>query len=160
MGTALPASAATSTINYLVSAPSTTETASQSGNSIKIDSTSNAVALNLAATTLTTQGGILFVGGNSATISSTNAAQGLKSGNNAATPDFVINNYGTGVTNIQAPIIRPRTGVDTLTIGGTGTTVLGNSAVLATVGTYTGINGHHWRHGAARLWYHRSRCGG
>ncbi|MBN8421692.1 MAG: autotransporter-associated beta strand repeat-containing protein [Verrucomicrobia bacterium] len=109
-------------------------------NSLRINAGSTGQTLALGANMLTlTQGGILFTGSNAYSITGTSASNGLKSAT-ATNSDLVINNYSTSTLNIQVPIIQG-TGTSTLTIGGlsTGTTVLGNAALLSTVGTYTGI---------------------
>lgn len=148
--TALPTTGGTSTTNYAIltsglTAGVETLTGSVVGNSLQVNTgttgtgtagVNQAATLALGNNLLTlTQGGILYSGGNDFTISGTSPTNGIKP--SASGGDVVINNYGSGTLNVQAPIIA--NGTSTLTLGGTGTTVLGNSAVLPTVGTYTGI---------------------
>jgi fibronectin-binding autotransporter adhesin len=134
---ALATTAGTDTSNSQVTA-SPTLGGARITNSLMINTSGAGGTLALGANMLTlTQGGLLFADSATYNITGTSAANGLKSAT-ATNSDLVINNYGAGTLNIQAPIIQG-TGTSTLTVGGTGTTVLGNSAVLATVGTYTGI---------------------
>lgn len=131
--------AGTDTANSQITASGTTSLGgARITNSLMINTGGAGGTLALGANMLTlTQGGILFTDSTAYFITGTSAANGLKSAI-ATNSDVVINNYGTGLLNIQAPIIQGA-GTSTLTLGGTGTTVLGNSAVLTTVGTYTGI---------------------
>lgn len=138
---ALALTAGTDTSNSQIATNAlTTLGGARTTNSLMISPGGAGGSLALGANTLTlTQGGILFTGSNAYTITGTSASSGLKSAT-ATNSDLVINNYSSSTLSIQAPIIQG-TGISTLTIGGlsTGTTVLGNSSLLATVGTYTGI---------------------
>ncbi len=118
--------------------PRTTSLAgARTTNSLMINTSGGASLLDLSTFNLTlTQGGVLFTGANPFTISSAATTAGLKS-NIGSNSDTVINNYGTGVLTISAPILTG-VGTTTLTLGGTGTTVIGN-ATLGELGTYTGV---------------------
>jgi len=131
--------AGTDAANSQITASGTTSlSGARITNSLMINTSGAGGTLALGANMLTlTQGGLLFTDSTDYFITGTSATNGLKSAT-ATNSDVVINNYGTGLLNIQAPIIQG-TGTSTLTLGGTGTTVLGNSVVLTTVGTYTGI---------------------
>ena len=137
----LALTAGTDTSNSQVTATGTTTLGgARTTNSLMLNTSGAGGTLALGANMLTlTQGGLLFTDSGTYTITGTSATNGLKSAT-ATNSDLVINNYGTGTLQIQAPIING-TGVSTLTIGGLsgGTTILGNSSVLATVGTYTGL---------------------
>ena len=115
----------------------TTMTGARTTNSLMIGTAGGAGALNLGTTTMTlSQGGLLFTGSNPFTIYSSNTTTGLKS-YIAAASDNVINNYGSGVLTITAPFITGN-GTSTVTFGGTGTTLVGNST-LTDIGTYGGV---------------------
>jgi len=132
--TALVTTAGTDTSNSQVTASGTTTMGgARTTNSLMINTSGAGGTLALGANLLTlTTGGILFTDSGNYSITGTSATNGLKSAT-----DLVINNYGSGTLQIQAPAIAGTT----LTVGGlsTATTVLGNAAVLTTVGTYTGI---------------------
>jgi len=138
-GTTLATQAKNDSISSSVTNETTTG-AAVTINSLRINAGAEGQTLALGTNVLTlTQGGILFTGSNAYSITGTSAASGLKSAT-ATNSDLVINNYSTSTLNVLAPILQG-TGTSTLTIGGlsSGTTVLGNAALLSTVGTYTGI---------------------
>ncbi len=134
--TALPASGATSATNYgiyLNSGDTTTpgsltliQTASQAVNTLTVDTT--AVAGNVGlGTTVLQAAAIAFTGANpfALTASSPGGLQAVTSGGNL----FIDNRAGAAVT-ISAPVLA--NGASTLTINGTGTTILSGA------NTYTG----------------------
>lgn len=106
-------------------------TATQSVNSLKITTTTTGQSLDLNGNALTlANGGLLFTGAHDFEILTTGGLGTLKSGT-ATNSDFIVQQYGTGVLTISAPIVA-NTGTSTLTKAGTGT------LILAGANTYTG----------------------
>ncbi|HEX8911272.1 MAG TPA: hypothetical protein VF796_02850, partial [Humisphaera sp.] len=115
---------------------------SHSTNSLKVTTTTAGQSLDLGTNVLTlTNGGLLFTGANDYAVTATAATAGLKSAT-ATNSDLIVSHYGTGTLTINAAVLQG-TGTSTLTVGGTGTVVLGG-ALGANLNTYTGttfVNG-------------------
>jgi fibronectin-binding autotransporter adhesin len=129
--------------NYSVADSQTLTTAASTPNTIKITTSVDDASLDLGANAMKiTSGGILFTGANTGyEIKGTNAAA-LSSGTNAATPDLIIHNFGTGGLKISAVIANGGTGAQVLSVDGPGTTT------LSAANTYTGQT---WVSGGAVL---------
>ncbi|HSH94152.1 MAG TPA: autotransporter-associated beta strand repeat-containing protein, partial [Roseimicrobium sp.] len=139
--TAFTGTTTLTTNNYSV-ADTQTAAGNLTPNTVKITTSAANGFLDLAAFTMkVTSGGILFVGAHGYEIKGANVAA-LSSGTNAATPDLIIHNFGTGGLKISAVIANGGTGAQVLSVDGPGTTT------LSAANTYTGQT---WVSGGAVL---------
>ncbi len=120
-------SGGSATTNYLLSG-SAALTATESVNSLKIDTTAASQSLDIGATrTLTiTSGGLMFVGANDYQINN-----GTLKSNTPTNSDLIVQQWGAGSLTVNS-VIANGNGTSTLTKAGSGTLVLGAA------NTYTG----------------------
>jgi autotransporter-associated beta strand protein len=128
--TLLPASGATVVGNFLVNS-SLAVTATESANSITVDTTSGTGTLTLASNVVLSSF-IWNFGGNGAnayTIAPANGATGVALESPGASAPMYFNNYNSGSVTISAPILDNST--TAVVFGGPGTTVLAGTNTYA-----------------------------
>lgn len=128
--TAFANTGASGTVNYKLSG-SDTLAATESMNSLKIETTGAGQSLDLNGNSLTlTSGGLLFTGADAYEIKDAATGGSLKSAT-ATNSDLIIHNFGTGGLTISS-VIANGSGTSVVSLDGTGTTTLSG------VNTYTG----------------------
>ena len=120
--TTFVATGGVATTNYLQT-DAISLTASESANSLKINTTTTGQSLDIGATrTLTlTSGGLLFVGAQDYQINN-----GTLKSNTATNSDLIVQQWGAGTLTINS-VIADGNGTSTLTKAGTGTLALGGN---------------------------------
>jgi fibronectin-binding autotransporter adhesin len=120
-GTTLINATLTSTTNYELNGGTALTQGNQTLNSLRINSTGTSQSLSSNGSLTFTSGGLLFVGTQDYTISSS-----LRSGI-AINPDLLIHHYGTGTLTVSGRILQAGSAAQALTKTGPGRLVLSGS---------------------------------